>query len=135
VNIKQDYKNLILQNKRARMKLVAKEIIFEVLKDTRFVNFFSEEKLIDKITDKLYQIFDFKFEFENMIEIIIEKIRDNFPKTAVQHEIIENNEVFINVDKRTYRTVKYETFVMNLQTEILWKQGFNGFYFGEIDEH
>ena len=135
MNIKQDYKNLILQNKRARMKLVAKEIIFEVLKDTRFVNFFSEEKLIDKITDKLYQIFDFKFEFENMIEIIIEKIRDNFPKTAVQHEIIENNEVFINVDKRTYRTVKYETFVMNLQTEILWKQGFNGFYFGEIDEH
>lgn len=135
MNIKQDYKNLILQNKRARMKLVAKEIIFEVLKDTGFVNFFSEEKLIDKITDKLYQIFDFKFEFENMIEIIIEKIRDNFPKTAVQHEIIENNEVFINVDKQTYRTVKYETFVMNLQTEILWKQGFNGFYFGEIDEH
>ena len=105
------------------------------MKDTRFVNFFSEEKLIDKITDKLYQIFDFKFEFENMIEIIIEKIRDNFPKTAVQHEIVENNEVFINVDKQTYRTVKYETFVMNLQTEILWKQGFNGFYFGEIDEH
>lgn len=135
MNIKQDYKDLILQNKRARMKLVAKEIIFEVLKDTGFVNFFSKEKLIDKITDKLYQIFDFKFEFENMVEIIIEKIRDNFPKTAVQHEIIENNEVFINVDKQTYRTVKYETFVMNLQTEILWKQGFNGFYFGEIDEH
>ena len=134
MNIKQDYKDLILQNKRARMKLVAKEIIFEVLKDTGFVNFFSKEKLIDKITDKLYQIFDFKFEFENMVEIIIEKIRDNFPKTAVQHEIIENNEVFINVDKQTYRTVKYETFVMNLQTEILWKQGFNGFYFGEIDE-
>jgi hypothetical protein len=135
VNIKQNFENVFINQRRNRMRLITKEIIFEALKDTEFVNFFSEEKLISKIADKLHETFDFKYEFENMIEIIIEKTIDSFPKAIVSHEIIENNEVFINVDKQTYKTVKYQTFVMTLQTEILWKQNFNGFYFGEIDEY
>lgn len=130
MNIKPDY----YFNKR--MRLIAHEILLEFLQDVKFVNTpYSEEVLLDKITNKLCKVFNFKFEFENMLQIIIDKISVNFPETNIVHEIIENNEVFINVDKKTYRTVKYETFVMNLQTEILWTQGFNGFYFGEIDEH
>lgn len=133
MNVKQNRENVFINQERNIKKLVAKEIILDVLQHIRCDSFYSEEKLIDKITDKLCKILNFKI--ENMIEIIIEKIRENFPGTNIQHEIIGNNEVFINVDKQTYRTIKYQTFVMSLQTEILWKQNFNGFYFGEIDEH
>lgn len=133
MNLKQNFEDVFIEQRRNRIKFIAKEIFLDVLNHIVCDSFYSEEKLIDKITDKLFKVFDFKFEFENMIEIIIEKIRNNFPKTIVSHEIIENNEVFINVDKQTYRTVKYQTFVMTLQTEILWKQNFNGFYFGVIE--
>ena len=73
MNIKQNFENVFINQRRNRMRLITKEIIFEALKDTEFVNFFSEEKLISKIADKLHETFDFKYEFENMIEIIIEK--------------------------------------------------------------